>query len=214
MILYGTNWSPFSIRVMIQIAAKGLDFEVSLPPGGWPASEEYKAMNPIGKIPALNVDGTIIPESTVILEYLEAEFPEPSLMPADARDAARMRLLMQMTDLYLGQHMSPIFQKLMGRGGDEAAVEGAAKALETLRQMESFADGGPWLIGDRMSLADCTLAPVAYFIGVLMPTVGVQEPWSGLPRLEKAWVTARDDATSGPILKIMHTAFSKLTAGS
>ncbi len=211
MKLYGTNWSPYAIRVMIQIAAKGLDFEVTLPPGGWPATDEYKAQNPIGKIPALQVGDTIIPESTVIMDYLESEFPEPALQPADPLALARMRLLVRMTDLYLGTQMSPIFQNMMGRGSQQAAEEAASKAMETLAWMDHYADGAPYLIGDRLSLADCTLGPILYFVGVLMPNVGQPDPLAGYTKLAKAWDTIRADAHAGPILKVMHTAFSQLT---
>ena len=83
MKLYQADLSPFASRVRIQLYAKQLDVPFADPPGGL-SSDEYKKINPTGRVPALEVDGTVIPESTVIFEYLEDRFPEPSLQPAEA----------------------------------------------------------------------------------------------------------------------------------
>lgn len=68
-------------RVRIALNLKGLDYEyVSVPQVSAPA---YRAINPQGLIPALEVDGGIIPQSAAILAYLEETWPAPPLLPAD-----------------------------------------------------------------------------------------------------------------------------------
>jgi glutathione S-transferase len=82
MILYGSTMSPFVRKVAAYAAEKGI--EVDLQPTGFPnASPEFKAASPFGKMPAL-VDGDyLLADSSAIIHYLEAKYPEPELIPAD-----------------------------------------------------------------------------------------------------------------------------------
>jgi glutathione S-transferase len=71
MKLYNLDLSPFAARCRIQIHAKGLEIPSEEPPGGL-SSDEYKKINPTGKVPELELDdGTVLSESAVICEYLE-----------------------------------------------------------------------------------------------------------------------------------------------
>ncbi len=93
MKLYSANLSPYSARARLAIYAKGLDVEIAPPPGGL-KSPEYLALNPMGKAPSLELaDGTVIPESEIVVEYLEDAFPARPLRPAKPADAARARVL-------------------------------------------------------------------------------------------------------------------------
>ena len=76
MKLYSGDLSPFSARVRMQIYAKGItDIAIELPPHfGMP---KFRETSPIGRIPVLDIDGDLIPESDVIAEYLEEIYPEP-----------------------------------------------------------------------------------------------------------------------------------------
>jgi glutathione S-transferase len=102
--LYDLDLSPFAARCRLVVYKKGLGDRVELapPPGGGPRSEAYRAINPIGKVPTLVLeDGTAIPESQVIAEYLEERFPEPPLMPPNPEGRARARLPVRVAELYL-----------------------------------------------------------------------------------------------------------------
>ena len=74
MEIYGGWRSPFVPRPLMFMIAKGLDFELEGPPGGL-KSDEYRAINPILKIPALDHDGAYIVESEVICELYLPFFP-------------------------------------------------------------------------------------------------------------------------------------------
>ena len=92
MKLYGAIASSYVARVVMFADLKGLELPLEPAPGGM-GSEEYKAINPTGKIPALEVadpNGTqCIAESTVICDYLEAAHPQPPLIPADPVEQAQ-----------------------------------------------------------------------------------------------------------------------------
>ncbi|HXR24193.1 MAG TPA: glutathione S-transferase family protein [Candidatus Binataceae bacterium] len=77
MKLYNMNLSNFATKSRIVVYEKGVNIEMAPIPGAGPSSPEYKKINPLGKIPTLDADGTIIAESEVINEYLEDKYPNP-----------------------------------------------------------------------------------------------------------------------------------------
>lgn len=77
MKLYNSNLSPYTARVRLLINVKKLNIELADPPGF--RTEAFRTINPIGKIPALELDdGAVLPESEVICEYLEDMYPTPA----------------------------------------------------------------------------------------------------------------------------------------
>ncbi len=93
---YPTDLSPFPTRVRLMLYAKGIDGE-SVTPHGFHGDTtpkcEYEEINPMGRVPTLVLeDGTSLPESEVICEYLEDAYPNPALHPSDPADKARRAL--------------------------------------------------------------------------------------------------------------------------
>jgi glutathione S-transferase len=168
MKLYSNNLSPFAARPRLAIYAKGLSVEILDPPGGGTASAEYRAVNPIGKVPSLVLDdGTVIPESDVIVEYLEDAFPTPSLRPDGAAAKAQARLVSRIADLYVGPAGAGLFGQMNPATRNAAAVDEAfGKLDEAMAQLNVFMGEGPYALGDRLTTADCTLAPMIFFMGV------------------------------------------------
>jgi glutathione S-transferase len=174
MKLYSANLSPYASRVRLAIYAKGLDIEIAAPVGGGMKSAEYLALNPIGKVPALVTDdGTVIPESETILEYLEDAFPTPSLRPASAEDKAKARLLSRIGDIYLMSQGAGLFGQMNPATRDQAVVDAAfAKLDESLGYLNVFMGPGPYAVGDRLTTADCSLAPLMFFMGLFGQVFG------------------------------------------
>src|SRR5579863_10249659 len=101
MKLYNSNLSNFATKSRLVIYEKGLDIEIATVEPGDLRSPGYLRINPLGKIPALDADGLMIPESEVINEYLEDKFPNPPLLPRSAEGRARVRILTRFHDLHL-----------------------------------------------------------------------------------------------------------------
>jgi glutathione S-transferase len=107
VILYDAARCPYCARARIVLAEKGLGYEtveidLSDRPG-W-----IYAKNPSGTVPVLEEDGGfVLPESLVIMEYLEERFPEPPLWPADPEERALGRLWLDRFDVRLGADFEP-----------------------------------------------------------------------------------------------------------
>jgi glutathione S-transferase len=92
--LYSAARCPYAARARIALAEKGIAYEpVEVDLSNRPAWLYEK--NPAGRVPVLEEDTLVLPESVVIMEYLEERYPEPALLPADpaARGLERLRVL-------------------------------------------------------------------------------------------------------------------------
>jgi glutathione S-transferase len=168
MKLYSAQLSPFAARVRLAIYAKSLPVEILPPPGGGTKSPEYLAVNPMGKLPALVLDdGTVIPESDTIVEYLADAFPEARLRAAKPADIARGRLLARMAELYVMAPGGALFGQMNPATRDPAAVDAAiAKTDDGLAHLNLFMTDDAYAVGDTITTADCALAPLLFFQGV------------------------------------------------
>jgi glutathione S-transferase len=93
LTLYDADRCPYCARVRIVLTEKDLEYEtVTIDLTDRPAWLYEK--NPLGKVPVLEDDGFVLPESAVIMQYIEERYPEPPLLPADpaARAIARLRI--------------------------------------------------------------------------------------------------------------------------
>jgi glutathione S-transferase len=188
MKLYGMNLSNFATKSRIVVYEKGANIELMAPPGGM-KSPEYLKINPLGKIPTLDADGTIIPESEVINEYLEEKFPSPPLLPRSPESRAKVRLLTRFHDLYLDPPLRALFGQLNPKSRDEKVVNEKLSELQTrLDQLESMlAEPGNFAAGQDFTLADCALAPTTFFVTNVLPGFGAKAPLEHRPRLAAWW---------------------------
>jgi glutathione S-transferase len=99
--LFDAARCPYCARVRIVLAEKGVEYEtVEIDLTDRPAWIYEK--NPTGTVPVIEEDGFVLPESEVIMEYLEERYPEPALLPADAADRAAVRYRIDRFDAELG----------------------------------------------------------------------------------------------------------------
>jgi len=152
--LHGISVSNYYNMVKQAMLEKGIEFEEV----NNPASQEsdYKKKSPMGKMPFIETDGGALCETSVILDYLEAIKPSPSLYPSDlfakAKTQEIMRILEHYVELAGRRHYGHVFFK---GPKSEAAVEEARPVLEnglgSLKQLCSF---GPYLTGADFTYAD------------------------------------------------------------
>jgi glutathione S-transferase len=156
--LYTFPPSTNSRKVRIALLEKGLEFErvnVDLSKREQ-KSPEYLKIHPFGQIPTLDDEGFIIYDSTVINEYLEDEYPYPSLMPSDSEGRARARLLEDLRDTHFNPYFVQIIHEMRKPEGerDSQRIDNAkAEIIKCFDRIEAELEGKEYLAGP-FSLAD------------------------------------------------------------
>ena len=146
--LYDAARCPYCARVRIVLAEKGVELEVvGIDLSNRPAWLYEK--NATGRVPVLEEEGRPLPESAVIMEFLEERYPEPALLPPDPADRAAVRLLVfrdhELTDPYYAF-----------RRGEDGAREQLHDALAAL---DATLAERPFLGGMEYGLADIAYVP-------------------------------------------------------
>ena len=129
-------------------------------------TEEFMKISPLGKIPVYQDGDFTLPDSSVIIGYLEQTQPEPALYPADPKARARALFLEEYADTRLAESLSaPFVQRVVNKRflGKEADEDVVREALETkvppaLDYLESQVEGGEGLVAGRFSIADIAIA--------------------------------------------------------
>lgn len=171
MILYGSTMSPFVRKVAAYAAEKGIDIE--LQQTGFPNhTPEFCAASPFKKMPALADGDYLLSDSSAIIHYLEAKFPEPELIPAEPKARGRVIWFDEFADTLLFACGAKIFfnkvvaPRFLGREGDLSAAEAAERdeLPPLLDYLEGVIPDSGYLVGDRLTLADISVAgPFANF---------------------------------------------------
>jgi glutathione S-transferase len=200
MQLYGALASPYVARVVLFARLKGIELKPMMPEAGI-KSPQFLALNPIGRMPVLEVDGAVIPESEVICEYLADLHPGTGGLAGGPLERARARTVSRIFDLYVSPHATVLFRNMNPATRDAAAVAAAMQALQPgFGYLEHFITG-PCAAGSVLSLADCTLLPAfAIFRKTLFPTYAVTDPTRGAGKLGRWWSSVSADPVGGAFL--------------
>ncbi|MGP1282192.1 MAG: maleylacetoacetate isomerase [Parasphingopyxis sp.] len=168
--LYDYYRSSASYRVRIALNLKGLDYErvaVNLLDNGQ-KSDEYRARNPQGFVPMLEIDGAQLTQSLSIVNYLNCVYPDPPLAPADPVAAAHVRAMAQVvaSDIHPLNNLRVLnyVTDVMGHDKETRARWYAHWVHEGFEALEQLAirHGGAYLSGDLPGLADLCLVPQIY----------------------------------------------------
>lgn len=148
LTVYDAARCPYCARVRIVLAEKDVEYEaVEIDLSDRPAWIYEK--NSTGRVPVVEEDGWILPESAVIMEYLEERYPEPALLAADPADRALARLWIFRHDDFTKPYYAL-------RRGEEGAT---ARFEEQLDGLDASLAVRPWLGGDEYGLADIAYVP-------------------------------------------------------
>ncbi|MEG3878758.1 glutathione S-transferase family protein [Microcoleus sp. herbarium7] len=183
MKLYHTPISSNSSRVWVALLEKNLDFElVEIHLDGDHLEPEFVAMNPFHRVPVLVDDGFTVIESLAILDYLEAKYPEPAMLPKDPKDLAVVKMVELVTVNELGPALYPLSSERMGWGIPEA--QEIVKAKEKVDSVLAFFEG---LLDDRPFFGSNTLTYAECVAGTVVPLLSwVDVSTDGYPKIQ-AW---------------------------
>lgn len=211
--LYQADLSPYAARVRVQVYAKNAPVDFLPPPGGL-KSPEYLAINPLGKVPCLEHDGMVLPESETIFEYLEDLYPQTPLLPGDAKARARARLISRMTDLYVTPPLTKLFGQMNPKTRDQALVDQAFKDLDAaFANIVKFIEGPTYAVGGRLTLADAALVPFLFFVVALGPALGRSDPFAAVPKLKDYFGAASKDPHLARVVGEMQVALAERMKG-
>lgn len=174
MTLWGFNGSTYVRTVKMLLAEKQFTDFQQVPINvlaGEPKSAEHLARHPFGKVPVLDHDGIRVLETSAISRYLNDVLPGKSLVPASAKDRARMDMTIGLIDSYgygallggvAGYHLFPDFVGGKNDAARQAGIDSGRTLLTFLMQTRGES---PFIAGD-LSLADLFLAPIAAYVSM------------------------------------------------
>ncbi|UZK64957.1 glutathione S-transferase family protein [Sphingomonas sp. M1-B02] len=165
MIVYGSTLSPYVRKCMVFGAEKGLEIELK-PAGMGQGGEEFRVTSPFGKMPGFRDGDFTISDSSAIVTYLEAQYPEPNLIPAEPRARARTIWFDELADTLVMTASSAIFgnrfvrPRVLKQECDHAAADAAERDLlpPILAYLEGVIPTSNFLVEDRLTLADIAVA--------------------------------------------------------
>lgn len=170
LTLHSHPLSSFCWKVLIALYENGTPFAPKLVNPGEPEDRAaFLKLWPIGKFPVLRDEARdqTVPESSIIIDYLDQHYPGPArLIPADPEAARQTRLRDRLFDLYV--HLP--FQKIIGnrlRPADKKDPHGVDEARAQLRvsydMIEQQMGARLWAMGEDFTLADCSALPALFY---------------------------------------------------
>lgn len=165
MIVLGASISPFVRKVLVVAAEKGIVIENRSVNPRTSDDADFLTASPFRKIPALKDGDYTLCDSTAIINYLEAKFPDPAIIPAEARARGKAIWYEELADTILFPVELKIFfnrviaPKFLNMPGNEAeAAEAEATQLPPLyAHLESVVPANGFLVGDAFSIADISV---------------------------------------------------------
>lgn len=166
MIVYGSSLSPFVRKVLAYGAEKGIELEVH-PTGIADPNPDFRKASPFGKMPGFSDGDFHLADSSAIIHYLEAKYPNPQLIPADPKLRGKTIWYEEFADtilagcgakMFFNRVVAPMFLKREGdlEAADLAEREELPKVLDYIETVAP--DGEGYLVGDSLTLADIAVA--------------------------------------------------------
>ncbi|MDF7776315.1 glutathione S-transferase family protein [Sphingomonas sp. AOB5] len=165
MIVFGSTLSPYVRKVMVFGAEKGLSLELQAA-GLGRGGPEFAVASPFGKMPGFQDDDFLISDSTAIVTYLEAKYPDPNLIPTDPRARARTIWFDELSDTIMMAASGAIFgnrfvrPRVLKMPCDLAAADAAERDQlpPIFDYLETQMSASGFLVEDRLTLADISIA--------------------------------------------------------
>lgn len=155
--LCGMTLSNYYNKVKMVLLEKGIPFtEEKVATRS--TDEAVLAATPLGKVPFIRTDDGPLCESQAIVDYLEARFPQPALVPADPYGAAKVRELCHFMELYVELVGRELYGQAFfgGSASDETKDRVRQQLTRNLAALKRLLKLSPYAAGDRFTLADAT----------------------------------------------------------
>ena len=170
--LCGFSISNYYNKVKLALLEKGVPFEEERVMTG-SKDEAVLAASPLGKIPFIRTPQGALCESQVIVDWIEAAYPNPPLVPAEPFAAAKVRELATFIDLHLELVSRELYaQAFFGGTVSEGTQARVRKQLERhIPAFKRLASFSPYVAGDSFTLADCSAWVSLPLVGMATKTV-------------------------------------------
>lgn len=154
LVLCGFSLSNYYNKVKMALLEKGVPFTEEVSGTGRPEMLPY---SPLGKVPFIRSDEGSLCESQVIMEWIEARWPQPALMPQDPWAAAKVRELIVFLELHLELVARELYpQAFFGGSVSERNQERIRKLLDkNITGFKRLARFSPYVAGEQFTQADC-----------------------------------------------------------
>ena len=207
MDIYGAIFSPYCARVALAARFKGIKLNFVATPGGGYKSPEYLKLNPLGKVPALKDGKTIVYESGVIVEYLDAKSKKKPVVPKNAKAMAEARMIAAVVGEYVHGAVGKLFAH-MGPDRNQPAIDAVfAEISKMLDIAEGVIAAKPYAAGPKFSIADVYALPSLQFASLFLPLFGEKKPLGARKKLSRYMAKAKKDKVMGGVLKDMEEGF-------
>lgn len=202
--LYSGDLSPYSARVRMQIYAKGITDIVLERPSDF-GLPSFRKRLPIGRIPVLDIDGDLMPESDVIAEYLEQIYPEPSLLGATPRETAHIRTIARIGDIYLMNNMFLLSPQSRAADRDQGVVNLlGGQVVRNIKALDEMIGTDGYACSGRLTLADCALVPALFLVENVLPGTGVENPIPKAANVSAWWAAIQQNEHAAKTLAELH----------
>tara|TARA_R110001632_G_scaffold45640_4_gene116188 strand:+ start:56483 stop:57145 length:663 start_codon:yes stop_codon:yes gene_type:complete len=217
--LYGFDVSNYFNMIKLALYRKGLDYEVEIV---YPNQEpEFLAKSPMGKVPALETDDGIIVETNIIMEYLDAKYPDKPLYPSDPFAQARVKELVKFIELYLELPARRCHQEAFfgSKVSDETRKDVKRALFRGITGLNRLASFSPYVAGEEFSAADImflysvdlasSVAKKLYDIDLLEGSNGAKALMTKLNELPEVQKIAEDRKVANKAFVEYVTSFQK-----
>ncbi|XOV86587.1 MAG: glutathione S-transferase family protein [Pseudomonadota bacterium] len=204
MKLYTGDLSPYSAKVRMQIYAMGIsDIKFELPPSFFMG--KLSEVSPLGRIPVLELDdGSIIPESEVIAEYLDELYPQKALVGTSPAHRADVRLISRIADIYLMNNIFMALPQVNRKTRIDAIRDMLVKqVVRGMGALERHIGEGEFAVGNTLSRADCTLVPALFLCEKTVPRLDVENPILATERVAAYWAKIQQNEFASRVIDEM-----------
>jgi glutathione S-transferase len=203
MKLITGDLSPYSAKVRMQLYAMGIeDVEFELPASFFMGKlNEY---SPIGRIPVLEVEEGIIPESEIIAEYLDDCYPDRAMVGDSPWVKSQVRLLSRIADIYLMNNIFMVLPQINRKTRVDAIRDLLiAQVNRGMGALEQHIGEGDYAVGNSLTRADCTIVPALFLCERTVPMLDVDNPVIHTQKVAAYWQKIQKNEFAARILDEM-----------